>query len=279
MWSQVLRNLTGTVAFVVAASMCTAAVPALDGSDVEGWLDGAVPYGLHVSDIAGAVVVVVKDHEVLLEKGYGYADIAKHTPMDPMQTGIGVGSVSKLFTWTAVMQLVQAGKLDLDRNINDYLDFKIPDAFGKPVTMRNLMTHTAGFEEMMKTYITSGEKPRDLGAYLRAVPAPERIFPPGQIPAYSNYGATLAGYIVERLSGEPFPAYIEHHVLEPLAMDRSTFEHPLPPALAASLAKFYRRASSPEPLPESANIQDPSDDPAGSLVSTADDISHFMLAI
>ena len=95
----------------------------LERADLEAWLDGMVPFALKAGDIAGAVVVVVKDGAVLLQKGYGYADMSKKLPMDPEHTLIRIGSTSKLFTWTAVMQLVEKGQLDLDRNINDLSRF------------------------------------------------------------------------------------------------------------------------------------------------------------
>jgi CubicO group peptidase (beta-lactamase class C family) len=117
--------------------------------------------------------VVVKDGHVLVKKGYGYADVAKHVPMDPDRTMIGVGSVSKLFVWTAVMQLVERGKLDLNRDIDAYLDFRIPPTFKKPITLRNLMTHSAGFAERESL----GKLPR---ARRRAVSMPTSKAPPYQ---------------------------------------------------------------------------------------------------
>jgi CubicO group peptidase (beta-lactamase class C family) len=250
----------------------------LSRSDLEAWLDGFLPYSLQAGDIAGAVVLVVKDGAVLLQKGYGYADIAGKVAMDSRRTIVGVGSVSKLFTWTAVMQLVEQGKLDLDRDVNAYLDVKIPPAFGKPITMRNLMTHTAGFEERLKEYLTRESNPHSLSTYITTIPAPARIYPPGAVPAYSNYGADLAGYIVERLSGERFETYIAQHILRPLGMDHSAFCKPPPIEMRANLAQSYRLASSGEVLPPSANIRDPRCSPAGDLASSADDMSHFMLA-
>jgi CubicO group peptidase (beta-lactamase class C family) len=118
----------------------------LSREDLEAWLDGYLPYALQRGDVAGAVVVVVKDGEVVLQKGYGYADVATHRPVDPQNTLFRPGSVSKLITWTAVMQQVEQGRLDLDRDINSYLDFTIPAFRGRPITVRNLMTHTPGFE-------------------------------------------------------------------------------------------------------------------------------------
>src|SRR5436190_24248172 len=126
---------------------------ALTKEDVEAWLDGFTPYALQRGDVAGAVVVVVKDGQVLLAKGYGYADVAARKPVDPERTLFRAGSVSKLYTWTAVMQLVEQGKVDLDTDINTYLDFKIPSRNGKPVTLRNLMTHTPGFDETIRALI------------------------------------------------------------------------------------------------------------------------------
>lgn len=259
-----------------AASMANPTARELTRADLEPWLDGFFPYALRQADIAGAVIAVVKDGEVLLQKGYGYADVAKRAPMDPERTILRVGSISKLFTWTAVMQLVEQGKLDLDRDVNGYLDFDVPAAFGKPITLRHLMTHTAGFEERNKQYrIASSAQRSPLGAYLHAVPVPERIYAPGEVPAYSNYGTMLGGYIVERVAGEPFMDYIERHILAPLAMERSTFRRQLSERLRTDLATNYRRASG-EPLPPYDEV--PEGAPNGDLTSTAADMSRFMLA-
>ena len=204
------------------------------------WLDSTVPRALKEGDIAGAVVVVVKDGRVLLAKGYGFADVGREVAMDPDRTVLPVGSVSKLFTWTAVMQQVQAGKLQLDRDINEYLDFRVPPAFGKPIELRHLMTHSAGFEERaFRTY----QVPRALREHLEGTPVPTRIFPPGDVVAYSNYGSMLGGYMVERASGEPFVEYIERHIFQPLGMLRSSFRRPPPAALAADLAQSYEQAT------------------------------------
>jgi CubicO group peptidase (beta-lactamase class C family) len=119
-------------------------------ADVHAFLDGFMPMQLERENIAGAVVLVVKDGAIFFAKGYGYSDVQKKTPVTVDATLFRPGSISKLFTWTAVMQLVEQGKLDLDRDINEYLDFKIPPKFGKPITLRNVMTHTPGFEEQIK---------------------------------------------------------------------------------------------------------------------------------
>ena len=205
----------------------------LDRADLEAWLDGMVPYALKAGDMAGAVVVVVKDGAVLLQKGFGFADAGKKLRMDPEQTMVRIGSTSKLFTWTAVMQLVERGQLDLDRNINDYLDFTIPNDFGKPITLRDLMNHRGGFEEGLKDILwTNPQGVPSTQAYLKEHKRP-MLFPPGEVPAYSNYGAALAGYIVERISKEPYERYIERHILEPLGMAHTSFDQPLPQRFAA----------------------------------------------
>jgi len=245
----------------------------LTRADVEAWLDGLMPYALQRGGIPGAVVVVVKDGSVLFQKGYGYAEVKHRVPVDPERTLFRPGSISKLFTWTAVMQLVEQGKLDLDADINRYLDFRIPTAFGKPITLRDCMTHTPGFEEVGKNLFsddTTGVMPNS--TWVKSW-IPKRVYPPGTVPAYSNYAASLAGYIVERVSGEPFDQYIEHHIFRPLGMEHSTFRQPLPPALKKDMALGYPSSSSnPEPFEMVVGA------PAGSLSATGADMAKFMIA-
>src|SRR6476661_7265458 len=241
--------------------------------DVHAFLDGFVPMQLEREDIAGAVVLVVKDGSILFAKGYGYSDVEKKTPVTVDATLFRPGSVSKLFTWTAVMQLVEQGKLNLDRDINEYLDFKIPAKFGKPITLRNIMTHTPGFEEQIKDLITEDAAP---GATLKqhlVTHIPERIFRPGTTPAYSNYGASLAGYIVERISGRPFNDYVAENIFKPLGMTHSTFAQPLPAELKPLMSSGYRLGSG-----KSKPFEIIEEAPAGALAATAADLSHFMIA-
>jgi CubicO group peptidase (beta-lactamase class C family) len=136
---------------VEPATYVSASLPAqMTAGDVAAFLDGIVPLQLERENIAGATVVVVKDGKILFAKGYGFADREKKLPVSSEQTLFRPGSISKLFTWTAVMQLSEQGKLDLDRDVNEYLDFKIPDAFGQPITLKHILTHTPGFEEQIK---------------------------------------------------------------------------------------------------------------------------------
>lgn len=247
--------------------------PQLTRPDVEAWLDGFLPYALQRGDVAGAVVVVVKDGQVLLLKGYGYADVAKRIRVDAERTLFRGGSVAKLFTWTAVMQLLEQGRVDLDRDVNTYLDFSVSPLDGQPITLRNVMTHTPGFEEIVKNLMVSEpERLLPLGAYLKTR-TPNRIFVPGTVPAYSNYGAALAGYIVERVSGESFDGYLDRHVFSPLGMAHSTFRQPLPARLAANMSQGYIVGSSPA---QPYELVGPA--PAGSLATTGADMARFMIA-
>jgi CubicO group peptidase (beta-lactamase class C family) len=264
---------TNPIAATAPATPSAEAAPVpLTAQDLNAWLDGYMPYALRTGDIAGAVVAVVKDGQVLTERGFGYSDVAARTPVDPKLTLFRPGSVSKLVTWTAVMQLVEQGKIDLDADINQYLDFKIPVREGKPVTMRNLMQHTAGFEEQAKGIMSDDPKSLRFEALLKQW-VPERVFAPGTTPAYSNYGASLAGYIVQRLSGESFDDYVEKHIFVPLDMKYSTFRQPLPPNLEPLMSKGYPLASDP---PKKFEFVGPA--PAGSLSSPGEDMAHFMIA-
>jgi CubicO group peptidase (beta-lactamase class C family) len=266
--------------WVLACVACAWILPALGAespavltkSDADAWLDGFIPYALQSADVAGAVVVIVKDGAVLTEKGYGYADVATKRPVDPQTTLFRPGSTSKLFTWTAVMQQVELGKIDLDHDVNEYLDFKIPAYKRQPVTMRQIMTHTAGFEDAYEGLIVDGNAVPPLDEVVKAW-IPERIFAPGTTPAYSNYATALAGYIVQRVSSEPFDEYIAHHIFQPLGMDHSTFSEPLPANLAPDMSKGYALASQPPKPFEMFSVR-----PAGSATSTGDDMARFMLA-
>lgn len=281
---RLLTSVTTTALLAFAGAMALAAATPpppvaaagsgapLTAEDVNAWLDGYMPYALKTGDIAGAVVVVVKDGQVLTERGYGFSDVAKRVPVDPALTLFRPGSVSKLLTWTAVMQLVEEGKISLDADVNEYLDFKIPARDGKPITMRNLMQHTAGFEEQAKGIISEDPKAPAYDTLLKAW-VPTRVFAPGSTPAYSNYGASLAAYIVQRLSGESFDSYIEKHIFAPLDMQHSSFRQPLPAALVPLMSKGYPLGSEdPRPF----EMVGPA--PAGSLSSSGEDMAHFMIA-
>jgi len=247
----------------------------LSTADLGAFLDPLVRDQLARLKIAGAVVVVVKDDGILFARGYGYADVEKKRPMTADTTLVRPGSISKLFTGVAVMQLVEQGKLDLDRDVNDYLDFHIPTPEGGvPVTLRRLMTHRAGFEEHIKGLFSANRVPQPLGHWL-ARSLPPRLFPAGDVPAYSNYGMALAGYIVERAAGKPYADYVAEHVLLPLGMVHATFRQPLPDELAPLVANGYSR-SDRKPWPFFETI---AASPAGALSAAGIDMGRFMLAL
>ncbi len=246
---------------------------AITAADVEAFLDGIVPVQLERDDIAGAVISIVKDGKQLFAQGYGFADVKERKPVSAENTLFRPGSISKLFTWTAVMQLVEQGKLNLDHDVNDYLDFKIPSTYPQPITLRNIMTHTSGFGETAKDLILTDPKDlTPLRAYLVGH-MPARIFPPGVTPAYSNYATSMAGYIVQRVSGVAFDDYINKNIFQPLDMQHTTFVQPLPDNLKPLMSNGYKLASSP---PGKFELVQPW--PAGSVSMSATDMTHFMLA-
>jgi CubicO group peptidase (beta-lactamase class C family) len=256
-----------------------------DKADLEAFFDGLMAAHLKYKPLAGATVSVVKDGQVLLVKGYGYADLEKQVPVDGEQTLFRPGSTSKLFTWTAVMQLVEQGKLDLDADVNQYIpDFKLPEAFGKPITLRNLMTHTAGLEDGGLGYLfqRGPEQFLPMGQAL-AAHMPGRVRPPttdfgadGTNSSYSNWGTALAGHIVASVSGLSFEDYIRKNVFDPLGMTSSTFVEPLPPELAPRMAvgyQFKEGRLKPHDFEYVHNFA-----PAGSSTSSAADMAKFMIA-
>ena len=245
----------------------------LTAVDLEAWLNSLMTFGLKNGDVAGAVVAVVMNGQVLFQSGYGYADVEKKIPMDADLTLVRIGSVSKLFTWTAVMQMVEQGKLDLNRNVDDYLDFKVSPPGGRAISLLDLMNHRGGFEEGLKDVLAvDPARAQDTETYLKRHPRP-LLFKPGSVPAYSNYGTAVAGYIVERVSGEPFERYVDEHIFKPLGMTHSSFQQPLPERLGATMSQGYRMASLPASPFELVATR-----PAGSVSSTAADMGRFMLA-
>jgi CubicO group peptidase (beta-lactamase class C family) len=243
---------------------------------MEAFLDAFFSAKMAELHIPGAAIVVVRDGEVYLSKGYGYADLDRQIPVDPARTAFRVGSVSKLFTWTAVMQAVEQGLLDLDADVNRYLnEFQIPDTYPQPVTLAHLLTHTAGFED--RWIGTATRDPEALGP-LRQVLAetmPRRVEAPGVVHSYSNYGTGLAGHLVEQVSGQSFEQYVEEHILRPLGMEGTTFRQPLPAVLAANVATGYTYA---EDTLEAAPLIYKRAGPEGALTTTPIDMAAFMIA-
>lgn len=248
---------------------------ALTGADLEAFFDGIFPLQLERSDIAGTSVLVMKDGQILFEKGYGFANVKDKKPVDPDRTIFRLASISKLFTWVSIMQLQEQGKVDLDADVNRYLDFQIRPAFNQPITLRNLMTHTAGFEEVENEIIVLDPKRQPTLRDDLIQNQPRRLFPPGQVPAYSNYGVGLASYIVQRVSGEPFERYVQEHIFAPLRMTHSSFYQPIQKELAPFVSEGYRGDSTKPAV--GFEMLNPVG--AGGLSSTACDMGRFGQAL
>ncbi|KAA9376391.1 serine hydrolase [Microbispora cellulosiformans] len=257
-------------------SPAAAATDIPDERALADFFDAAMADGLAANHVPGAVVSVVGGGKTLFSKGYGLADVENRRPFDPDASLVRIASITKLFTWTAVMQQVQQGRLDLKADVNRYLTaFRIPATYPRPITLQDLMDHTAGFEDRT---IGVGSRSKDdvppLADYL-AENMPARVRPPGEVSAYSNYGAALAGHIVSRVSGQPYDEYVRDHILGPLAMRHSTAAEPVPAPLAADLARSYDYeggAYRRKPFVFD-NLA-----PDGSISATANDMAHFMIA-
>jgi CubicO group peptidase (beta-lactamase class C family) len=254
-----------------------------DRAELEAFVDGFVGAEVEAYDVAGLTVAVVKDGQLFFAKGYGWADVDGQVPVDADKTLFRPGSVSKLFTWTAVMQLVEQGKLDLDADVNTYLtQFKVPATYPAPLTLRNALTHTVGLEDGGIGYLMA-RSPQQIVPLARSLAehTPARVRPVGTnvdglSSSYSNWATSLAGLIVANVSGMSFEDYVEAHILRPLGMESSTFKEPLPEALAKRMSvgyTFEAGAFKPQGYEYIANFG-----PAGSLAATATDMSRFMIA-
>ncbi|SDK43291.1 serine hydrolase domain-containing protein [Natronorubrum texcoconense] len=246
-----------------------------DPDDLEAFVDDAIADRRAEHEIPGATVSVVEGDETVLAKGYGEADAEAGTPVRANETAFMVGSVAKLVTWTAVMQAVEDGELDLDEDVNAYLEdseVEVPDTYDEPVTLRHLGTHTAGFDIALSPGLV--EDGDDVTALETALveDQPDRVRPPGETTSYSNYGTMLAGHVVEETYDTSFEAYVQSDVFGPLEMDHSTFAQPVPDDHPGELA-----------APHAADGE--SEDrwyinwrPAGSMSATATDMASFMRA-
>lgn len=243
-------------------------------SEFETFLDDHIPTQLDEQDIAGATVAVVADGDLKVAKGYGYADINAEEPVRADETLFDVASISKAVTGTAVMRAVQAGLVDLDTDVNQYLDrFRIPDTYPDSITLEHLGTHTAGFTPQHIGEYSRDEAVRPLAEAVAENP-PERVRPPGEIASYSNYGFSLAGHIVAAAADTTFADYVRKQVFDPLGMDHSTFRHPMPSDLAAAMTNAYAVEDGDfRAVDERQSWRRP----AGGMAATATDMARFML--
>lgn len=284
MYKQVIARFAaiGAAALAVVGAAPAASADPVDGVPLDG-LDslvaGYVTDALAANDVPGAAVSVVAGGETVYSGGFGLADIASQTPVDPERTGFLIGSQTKLFTAQAALRLVAEGALDLDADVNGYLPgFQIADAYpGRPVTLRHLLTHTAGFDDdnLIGSGGTDAAAIPDFAERMAAV-QPERVRPPGETVTYSNYGYSLAGYLVQAVSGMPYERYVAENVLAPLGMTATTVAVPYPAAVTATLATGYTSDIGRNNPSELAYADTPA---AGAgPVSTSADMARYMIA-
>src|SRR6056297_2344945 len=260
------RTFAASLLLTVAGT-CVAAEP-VDPVDSEGrqtfdalerFVDGMVKPLMQDNKSPSGTVAVRHRGELIFARGYGYQDVEHQIPVDPATTLFRPGSTSKLFTWVAVMQLVEQGRLDLDADVNTYLEtFRIEDG-GFGYLIIDDPDRIMPLAESMKRY------------------QPERVNPPGAQTAYSNYATALAGLIVANVSGTPFNDYVRENIFEPLGMNSSSFEEPLPEDLADDMAISYG-------LEAGRFVQKPFEiisnfGPAGAMSATATDMVRFGQAL
>jgi CubicO group peptidase (beta-lactamase class C family) len=302
----VLGSIRGLAGLITLTLLMTIAGPAVSAgasapylepaqdvmpAELEFYVDGVVNEALARDHVAGAVVSVVQDGKVVLRKGYGLADVARGTPVDPARTLFRIGSITKTFTWIMALRARDEGRMSLDAPLNAYLPpaVRIPhQGFSEPVRLRDVMTHTPGFEDKVfgALFLRDPARLAPPAAFL-AAHRPARIWSRGQVSAYSNYGAALTGLALEHTGGQPWQDLLETQVLGPAGMTSTTGREPyaaraglpapMPPAMAARVSKPYRwtgRGYAEQPFEYLGAFA-----PAGSISSTADDMARYMRAL
>ena len=252
----------------------------IDPAVMQDLADGFFPGQLKKLDIPGVVFILVEGKDVVLARGYGFANLEDETPMDPDMTLMAIGSISKLFVATAVMQLVEKGQLDLHADINRYLTtFQLPETYPEPVTLTHLLSHTSGIEDPPYVHNPDPGLVRPLGEYLSAS-LPVRTHPVGEVFLYSSTGYDLAAFIVEEVTGIPFPRYAEENIFKPLGMLQTRYVMPLPLPAGMATGYFYEKGGflqagtqTPQPLDWNSGY------PSGSVISSAGDMAHFISAL
>lgn len=284
----------------VRADLPSVAVPAAPGArlapgqtlppaELDAFVEGLVRDAMVREHIAGVTVAVVQNGQVVLKKGYGVASLRPQRPVDPDRSLFRVGSISKTFTWIALMKEVEAGRIRLNQPVNLYLPERVQirdQGYDQPVRVINLMDHSAGFEDRALGHLfeRNPSRVRPLDLYLRQE-RPRRVHPPGLISSYSNYGVALAGEAVAYTSGKTFERLVEDEILLPLGMAHTTFREPravraglpapMPVALARDVAlpvHWTPEGFEQRPYPYAGQIA-----PAGSASTTAGDMARYMV--
>ncbi|HHQ8913602.1 TPA: serine hydrolase [Bacillus cereus] len=253
----------------------TVAPITLNPKDVEAFTNKVIPEKMKKENAAGVALVVVKDNQILFQKGFGFSDKEKNTPIDPKKTVFRLASISKVFTASAVMQLVEQGKIDLNKDIVNYMGgLKYQNNMGEPVTMEHLLTHTTGFDyvdprpedihyqendyTMLKDYVEDN--------------MPTVVRKPGDTYTYDNFASMLQGYIVQNLTKTPFYKYMAKNIFYPLEMHNSSFV--MTNFIKEKLAIGYDAKGNVIPFYQTR----PTDMPQGSMFSTGSDVANFMIA-
>ncbi|MEM1080675.1 MAG: serine hydrolase domain-containing protein [Pseudomonadota bacterium] len=226
-------------------------------------------------DQAGVSIAITDMSQPLLLDGYGWANTESGARVDA-DTLFQIGSVSKLFIWTSVMLLVDRGELDLDEYVNTYLSrVQVAEAFDTPVTMRHLMTHTAGFEDSIALFLFDLNDPRSRSEALAEI-QPARVFAPGARTSYSNWGSELAAQVVADISGVEYEVFLQRELLDPLGMNSTSMTPPeqLPPELADRMSAGHRFVNGQFQL-EAYLSQGPFG-ASGRIASSAEDMARWM---
>jgi CubicO group peptidase (beta-lactamase class C family) len=270
-----MRTFIALALLLITADASTAERPELNPQTVAAFFDTAFSVQQKDHQIVGAVVSVVQNGEVLFKAGYGFADLESRTSADPDESLFRIASISKLFVWTAIMQLAEQGRLSIDDPVDEYLDIPIPTTYPDPIRIRHLLTHTPGFEEKgVGSSARTIDEVIPLAQHL-AEAMPARVRPPGEHASYSNYGTAMAAYIVERVSGQSWADYVDQHILEPLDMSSTNTQLEMRAELKARHATGYRFGGGQFIATDYEFINDV---PAGHMSTTADDMTRFMLA-
>ncbi|WP_378173939.1 serine hydrolase domain-containing protein [Aquimarina sp. SS2-1] len=207
---------------VLAGITCSAQVSKVVIHQLETKLDSLIHTTMQAQHIPGAAFIIVKDGNVILKKGYGYTSLGEEIRrVDPDSTIFRIGSITKTFTATALLQLVDQKKVDLHKDVNQYLkSVQVPKTYTKPVTSVHLLNHSAGFDELTGRVVYQEQAVIPLNTFLKDRLI--RIREPGLISSYSSYGIALAGLLVEDVSGLQLDAFMKKNIWEPLGMNMTS---------------------------------------------------------
>lgn len=235
-------------------------------------LDSLILARMNAEHIPGLAFILIKDGKVLLKKGYGYGNLGSNRQkVDPDSTIFRIGSISKTFTATGLLQLADKKEIDLDKDVNTYLtSIKVSNTFKNPVTSAHLLSHSAGFDEIGKGRVVYAKHEQiPLASFLqdRLI----RLRPAGVVPAYSTYGIALAGLLIEDVSKQSLESYFRKNIWEPLGMTMTSIEvsDSLQPYLAVGY-EYENGVNVPQPWEWYHTF------PASSINSTVTDMGKYM---